>query len=252
MRYAFAGDRDISVAVLNLLLQAGHKPLALMVSERSKATHAEELIQLSELGDEFIFHGNQFKEAANIEQLKALQLDYIIGIHFPYLVPKAALDIPKVGFLNLHPAYLPYNKGWHTPSWAIMDGTPYGATLHLMTQELDGGDVIAQKQYPVSYADTADSLYKKVKQCEVELFSEALPSLVSLVPPVTAQIGTGTSHVKKDLASIQEINLDEPILQKQLINKLRALTTNNVQEAAYFVHDSKKYAVQVTIIELPI
>src|SRR5690606_40574828 len=65
---------------------------------------------------EYIFEGNDFKNDENFSKLKELNLDYIIGIHFPYIIPTEVLKIPKTGFLNLHPAYLPYNKGWNTPS----------------------------------------------------------------------------------------------------------------------------------------
>ncbi|MDQ4140918.1 MAG: hypothetical protein M3142_10380 [Bacteroidota bacterium] len=130
MRFAFAGDRDISVAILNFLLQNGHKPLALLVTEKLKESHADELMVLSKLDEQFIFRGHEFKDPKNQTILKELNLDYIIGIHFPYFIPNSILSIPKIGFINLHPAYLPYNKGWHTPSWGIIENTIYGAALH--------------------------------------------------------------------------------------------------------------------------
>jgi methionyl-tRNA formyltransferase len=70
--------------------------------------------------------------------------------------------------LNLHPV-LPYNKGWNTPSWAILDNTTYGATLHFMTEALDEGDIIHQKKLEIVFADTANTLYQKALELEKEV-----------------------------------------------------------------------------------
>jgi len=247
MKYAYAGDRDLSVTILDFLIEQGYKPSALLVTEPGRATHADELIAKSKLDTSLVFTGNEFKSAKGIEILKSLDIDYIIGIHFPYLIPKEVLNIPKIGFLNLHPAYLPYNKGWHTPSWAIIDGTPYGATLHFMTEELDAGNIIHQKICEVLPNDTANSLYQRVKQTEIETFVEAFPSLLASNPESKPQQGPGTSHTKKQLQTIQEINLDSNYKGAELIDKLKGLTTNNVKEAAYFIKDGKKYFIQVRI-----
>src|SRR3954469_2092541 len=167
MKYAFAGNREISVKVLDFLVKHNHQPLALLLCDEPIASHNNELIKVSGLNENIII-GSAFKEEDTIQKLKALDLDYIIGIHFPYLIPSHILSIPKIGFLNLHPAYLPYNKGWHTPSWAILEGTPYGATLHFMAEQLDAGDIIHQKKCEVYPYDTANSLYPRVLDLEYE------------------------------------------------------------------------------------
>jgi len=252
MRYAFAGDRDISVAVLNYLIENGYKPSALLLTEKEKASHANQLREIADLESKLIFHGKGFEDQENQSILKDLELDYIIGIHFPYLVANEILDIPKIGFLNLHPAYLPFNKGWHTPSWAIIENTSFGATLHFMSEQLDNGDIIHQKICQVLPNDTADSLYQKVKETELEVFKEAFSSLTSLTPPRLKQEFKGTSHLKKEIKKIQLLNLQDVSEVQRIIDKLRGLTTNRLDEAAYFFENGKKYFVQVKITEAQI
>lgn len=247
MKYAFAGDRDIAVKVLAYLVEKGYRPQALLLSSDKRASHARELMSIASLPEERIFRGADFADSESF--FKDLELDYIIGVHFPYIIPPAFLKIPKIGFLNLHPAYLPYNKGWHTPTWAIVDGTRYGATLHFMSEKLDGGDIIMRKECPVSPADTANSLYQKVLEVEYELFLEALPKLLSLQPPRTRQEGQGTSYTKNDLKRIQRIDLDEKVLARDLIDKLRALTTNRPVEAAWFQCGDRSFRIRVEIDE---
>lgn len=245
MRYAFAGDRKISVTLLKFIISKGYKPSALFISDSAKSSHCKELIALSGLTDDLIFRGNSFKD--NFEKIQALNLDYIFGIHFPYIIPTEFLNLPKIGFLNLHPAYLPFNKGWHTPSWAIIDGTPYGATLHFMTEKLDEGNIIHQKKIEVEPSDTAHTLYKRVMKIEEEVFFEAFESLKNLNPKSTQQTHVGTNHSKKDLKNVQEIDLNKSYSGKELVNLLRGLTTNKIEEAACFTEGDDTYYIQVHI-----
>ena len=246
MKYGFAGDRLISVNLLSFLIDEGYKPSFLIVSETKDSSHREKLISLSGLTDRDIYDIDFINK--NYSILADYDTDYIFGIHFPYIISKPLLSIPKVGFLNLHPAFLPYNKGWHTPSWAILDKTKYGATLHFMSNDLDAGDIITQTEIEVKPSLTANELYQSVLEVEEQLFKDAFTNLLTLKPTRIKQVKEGTSYSKKDLAKVQEIDLSEEIFALDLIDKLRALTTNNIDEAAYFIVDEKKYRVQVNII----
>lgn len=246
MKYGFAGDRLISVNLLSFLIDEGYKPSFLIVNETKDSSHREELISLSGLTDRDIYDIDFINK--NYSILADYDTDYIFGIHFPYIISKPLLSIPKVGFLNLHPAFLPYNKGWHTPSWAILDKTKYGATLHFMSNDLDAGDIITQTEIEVKPSLTANELYQSVLEVEEQLFKDAFTNLLTLKPTRTKQVKEGTSYNKRDLAKVQKIDLNEKIFASDLIDKLRALTTNNIDEAAYFIVDEKKYRVQVNIV----
>ena len=251
MRYAFAGDRLISCEILTFIISKGYSPLALLVSNKDNNTHAESLLKISGLAaDELVFWGNEFKQEDAIIKLKRLNLDYVIGIHFPKIIPAKVLRIPSIGFINLHPAYLPFNKGWHTPSWAILDKTKYGATLHFMDEKLDEGDIIHQKQLLPETWDTADTLYSKVLEAEKEVFYEAFDDLKSLSPQRIKQFERGTSHSKINLENVREIDMKSTTTTSILINKLKALTTNSWNESAYFVEMGKKIGIQITLKEL--
>lgn len=249
MRIAYAGDRDISVDVLKFILEQGVRPRALLLCSRKRATHADELLELCPFLDEgMIFRGTSFRNEENIEKLKELELDYIISIHFPYIYPKSVLDIAEHGVLNLHPAYLPYNRGWHTPTWAIYDGTPYGGTLHFMEEALDSGDIVHRKKLEVRPEDTADSLYHRAKALEFEVFREAWGELSDFsYDRIVQDESEATAHTKKDIEKIREIDTDSRMSARELLRKLRALTTDRVSEAAWFRSGGKRYRVQVEI-----
>ncbi len=251
-RIIFAGDRQISVDCLRFLREQGVEPVALLVSDAKRATHASELRELVPyLPSDLVLEGKAFREEPGLATLSELNADYVFGIHFPYIVPPEVLEMPKVGVLNLHPAYLPYNKGWHTPTWALLEGTPYGATLHFMDAGLDTGDIILQREVDASPADTANSIYQKVLALEFEVFKEAWPLLKDCNPPRQQQTEEGTAHSKKDLeaSGLQQIDLEAPIAPRELLKRLRAFTTNQTGEAAYFEEGGRRYRVQVRIEE---
>ena len=254
MRIAFAGDRDISIKVLKFILKSGVKPLSLLVSDKSRQTHARELIQMCSpfMNTDFIFEGSSFRKKKSISMLQQLSLDYIISVHFPYIVSREILLVPKYGVVNLHPAYLPYNRGWHTPTWAIIEDTPIGATLHFMDEGVDTGDIIYQRKMDISLGDTADSLYKKLKKLEFEVFKDAWQPLAHGISNRIPQgLSVGTVHKKNDLFhdKIQKIDLNSFLKAENLIRQLRALTTNDLNEAAYYNVGKKRYRIQIKITE---
>ena len=251
LRIAFAGDRDIGVRILQYIIDQGVRPLALLLPER--ASHAGRLTSTcSFLNTDKILRGPVFRSKPGLQLLSELTLDYLISVHFPYIIPNELLTIPRRGCVNLHPAYLPYNRGWHTASWMILEDTPAGATLHCMDAGVDTGDIIYQESLPVSLADTADSLYRRLKELEFQVFTKAWPLLVAgSFSRVQQDPAQGTEHKKKDLfrPEVQRIELDTPIKPRDLLRQLRALTTNRIDEAACFDHHGTRYRVQVRIIE---
>jgi methionyl-tRNA formyltransferase len=246
-RVVFSGDREIAVRVLRLIKHRGVNPLALLLPDEARATHADDLWWLCHgLGRKYYLHGAEFRSEAGIRLLKELAPDYIICVHFPYIFPPEVLSVPKQGVLNLHPAYLPWNRGWHTPTWAIWEGTPYGATLHFMSEEVDAGDIIHQKKVRILPDDTADSLYKRVMKLEYEVFKEAWPSIADGTFTRKPQdLSAGTFHRKEDIKTIQRLDLDEVSKAEDVIRRLRALTTNDIEEAAYFEVNGIRRRVQI-------
>ena len=253
MRIVFAGDREISVQVLSFILARGIKPLALLVSGAGKASHAASLIEMCHfLEPERILRGARFRKPEAVALLQNLQPDYIICVHFPYIVPEEVLAVPRNGVLNLHPAFLPCNRGWHTPSWAILEQTPIGATMHFMDSGVDTGDIVHQIELTVSPGDTAHTLYAKLLKLELRVFAEAWPRLESgQFERKRQDLARGSFHLREDLLqdAVQQIDLDEEVRARDLIRKLRALTTNRHAEAAYFDEDGKRFRIQVVIHE---
>jgi len=252
LNLAFAGDRDVAVEALAVLLELGDRPAALLLPDPGRASHDAEVIGLCERAgvSPAVFRASQLTDPSTIDCLRGLRLDYIVSVHFPHILRRPLLDLPGSGVLNLHPSYLPYNRGWHTPTWAILDGTPAGASLHFVDESVDTGDVVCRRQIDIDPADTAHTLYLKLKALEVEVFRQGWQQIRSgcrtAIPQCAEQ---ATVHRRQSLfdPAVQRIDLDAVLPTSDLLRRLRALTTNRLEEAAYFVDAGRKYRVQVTI-----
>lgn len=241
IRLIFAGNRQIALDCLQILLQEGIHPQALLLPENTDQGETMRAL----LPGIPVMKGKAFRTIEGITLLRDLRPDYILSIHFPLLIPREILDIPSAGTLNLHPAYLPWNRGWNTATWAIEEGTPFGVTLHWVDEGLDTGDIALQRNIPVSPSDTAHSLYQRALQVEVELFREALPLLKANALPRIPQKQGATMHRKSDLSVLQHVDLQH-ITGESLLRRVRALQTNKSEEAAWFEKEGKRYHISLS------
>ncbi len=238
----FAGNRQIGLTCLATLIRSGIQPVALLVPDGADAECTKEMEKL--LPDAPCFRGKTFAESQNLKSLKKLGADYILSIHFPLIIPKAALKLARIGTLNLHPAYLPWNRGWHTPSWAIIDGTPFGATLHWIDEGLDTGPIALQKRIAVKPDDTAHMLYQRALKEEQKIFRRAIPLLKRHALPKVKQRGKGTAHRKSDLEAVRRIDL-ERMSASDIDRRVRGLTTNTIEEAAYIEDNGHRHLLRI-------
>lgn len=82
--------------------------------------------------------------------------------------------------LNIHPSLLPKYKGLDTHARAIAAGDSHGGTsVHLVTPELDAGEVLAQIAVPIAAGETAESLAERVKLAEHQLYPRAVAEYVA-------------------------------------------------------------------------
>jgi phosphoribosylglycinamide formyltransferase 1 len=81
--------------------------------------------------------------------------------------------------VNTHPALLPAFKGWHAVRDALAAGVKVtGCTVHLVTEEVDSGPILAQEAVPVLDADAEETLHERIKQVERRLYPDVIERLV--------------------------------------------------------------------------
>lgn len=115
--------------------------------------------------------------------LKSLNLDIICCAGFMRILTPAFIKDWEGRILNIHPSLLPAYKGLHTHERALAAGaTEHGASVHIVTAELDGGPVVAQARVPVLPGDTPETLAARVLTVEHPLYVKALAQLATTLP----------------------------------------------------------------------
>src|SRR4051812_12402530 len=104
-------------------------------------------------------------------------IDLGILAWWPKVILRPLLQVPRWGFINTHPSFLPFNRGKHYNFWALVEQAPFGVSLHRVTPAVDAGEIVAQRSIPYSWSDTGGTLYTKAQDEMVSLFSETYPSL---------------------------------------------------------------------------
>jgi folate-dependent phosphoribosylglycinamide formyltransferase PurN len=127
-----------------------------------------------------------------------------LSVHYQRIVPAALIDAYD-GLWNLHPGLLPYGRGMYPVFWALWEGTPAGATLHELVEELDAGPIGACVEVPLRPGDTGGSLHARVQDAEKALFDAYWPRIVAGdVLPTVPQPPGGTSHTRAEFVALKE------------------------------------------------
>ena len=103
--------------------------------------------------------------------------ELIFSLHCKQLFPAELVN--KVKCINVHPGFNPYNRGWFPQVFSILNGFKSGATIHEIDEQLDHGNIIAQKEVAIEQYDTSLSAYEKIQATEIELLKENIDSILN-------------------------------------------------------------------------
>jgi len=241
MRILFLGNNWVAWNVLEYLRGYGEDIVGLVIHPEPKQKYTRELITISGLPDDKVFDGASLREKKIVKTIKNLKPDLALSIFFDYILDKEFISLFPCGVINLHPAYLPFNRGQYPNVWSIIEDTPSGVTLHYIDDEkIDSGDIICQERVPVEPTDTGFSLYKKLELASVNIFCNAWSEIKkgNVTRTIQSQQG-GTYHRTRDVDSIDKIDLNALYTGKELINIIRARTFPPYK-GAYFENNGKR------------
>ena len=191
-----------------------------------------------------------YQELKSLELMKSIQsltIDFGVLAWWPYIIPKEIIQLTKRGFVNTHTGYLPYNRGKHPSFWSIVEGTPFGVTLHYVDQQIDTGPVIAQRKIPVTWLDTGETLQKRAQEEMLSLFYDFFDTIKGGSSQVCMQAqSSGSFHLGKELEPASIIDIDKMYSARTLLNIIRGRVFDG-KGSANFIDDGKKYYVTISI-----
>lgn len=119
----------------------------------------------------------------SLQQLAEFRADLFVSMSFNQILKRDILALPPQGIINCHAGALPAYRGRNVLNWALINDEPsFGVTIHYVDEGIDTGDIILQRQEPITDQDTYASLLSRATVACAELLHEAL-----------IQIATGTA-----------------------------------------------------------
>ena len=150
------------------------------------------------LGLRVLDTGDAFEAA-----LREQPFDYLFSITHLQILPDAVIRAPLRGAINFHDGVLPEYAGLNAPVWAIIHGErEYGVTWHLMTEDVDRGDVLREIRFTLDDDETALSLNARCFEAGLESFVDLLDDIANdALAPQAQPLGGGRVFKRSDRPS---------------------------------------------------
>lgn len=127
---------------------------------------------------------------------------FLVSHGYRHILRRPVLERFPGRAINLHIAYLPYNRGADPNFWSVYEDTPKGVTIHLLDEGIDTGDIVAQELVPLADDDTLRTSYARLQQRMLELFVRTWPDVRAERLSAVPQGDAGTTHRVADLARV--------------------------------------------------
>ena len=182
------GTPDFAVPSLQALLDAGHEVCA-VYTQPDKPQGRKQVLTAPPVKELALQHHIPVYQPATLKnedeqaKLRALAPDAIIVVAYGKLLPKAVLDIPPRGCINVHGSLLPRWRGAAPIQWSVIAGDQKaGVTTMQMAEGLDTGDMLLTYETEIGARETAGELFDRLAQAGAALLVETLEKLDSITP----------------------------------------------------------------------
>ncbi|MGE3249915.1 MAG: methionyl-tRNA formyltransferase [Hyphomonadaceae bacterium] len=203
MRIAFMGSPAFGLPALEALIAAGHeiacvysqppRPAGRGKQERKTPVHA-----FAEARGILVRTPKSLKRAEEQQAFAALELDLAVVVAYGLILPKAILDAPRLGCINLHASLLPRWRGAAPIQRAIMAGDRVtGVQVMRMEEGLDTGPILLSAETPIEFDDAAQSLHDRLSSLGAPLLAEGVSLIAGGQAHWTPQSEKGVTYAHK-------------------------------------------------------
>src|SRR4051812_15815560 len=229
LRVIFMGTAELACASLRALLDSQEFQVVAVVTQPDRPKGRDLKLQPSEVkkvalaANIPVLQPERARDPQFIEQLKQLTPDYIVVVAYGQILPRAILDTPKFGCVNVHTSLLPKYRGAAPIQAALLNGdAETGVTIMQMDEGLDTGPILSQHAIPIVASDDAATLHDKLAVVGAE---GLLPTLIDFANgkiQARPQNHAAATHVKK--IKKEDGQLDWKLPAQVLQNRIRAFT----------------------------
>ncbi|WP_353572622.1 methionyl-tRNA formyltransferase [Candidatus Albibeggiatoa sp. nov. BB20] len=232
-RIIFAGTPDFSVPCLQALLDSQHEVCAVYTQPDRPAGRGRKLqtSPVKKLALEHnipVYQPKSLRKAEAKAELLALEADLMVVVAYGLILPKAVLNAPQFGCVNVHASILPRWRGAAPIQRAIMEGDKTtGVTLMQMDIGLDTGDMLAKVECDILPEDTGQILHDRLSKIGADLLAQQIDNVEQLTAESQNDDLANYAH-KLEKA---EAKLDFSQSAQVLANKVRAFNPWPVTQA---------------------
>ncbi|MFM5164735.1 methionyl-tRNA formyltransferase [Aeromonas rivipollensis] len=185
LKLIFAGTPDFAARHLAALLSSDHEVVAVYTQPDKPAGRGQKLTaspvkELALAHDLPVYQPASLRNEAAQAELAALGADLMVVVAYGLILPKAVLDTPRLGCLNVHGSLLPRWRGAAPIQRAIWAGdAETGVTIMQMDVGLDTGAMIRKVSCPIAFDETSASLYDKLAELGPQALVDTLNAMAA-------------------------------------------------------------------------
>ncbi|BFH67858.1 MAG: methionyl-tRNA formyltransferase [Paenibacillus dendritiformis] len=226
-KIVFMGTPDFAVASLRMLIQEGYD-IAAVVTQPDRPVGRKRVLTPTPVKAEALQHGltvwqpEKLRTSDTVEDIRALQPDLIVTAAYGQILPKAVLDIPRLGCINVHGSLLPKYRGGAPIQRSIMNGeTVTGVTIMYMAEGMDTGDMISRVEVPIGPDDNAGTMFAKLSEAGADLLRRTLPDIIAGRVEAVPQPHDEATYAPNLKREDERIDWTRP--SEQIANQVRGL-----------------------------
>lgn len=226
LKIIFAGTPDFAVPVLQTLHKTKHDIVMVLTQpdrpsgrgRKVKPSPVKEYALEHELA---IYQPKTLKDPEILETLKKTNADLMIVIAYGLIVPKAILNLPKLGCLCVHLSLLPRWRGAAPAQRALLAGdTITGITLFKMDTGIDTGEILLYAALNINKHETTGTLYQRLGELGAKTLLENLPAIETNSLSVETQDEESMTYAVK--INKEEANVNWQLSARQIERMIRA------------------------------
>lgn len=254
LKIVFFGTPEFAVGTLHSLIQNNCNVVAVVTAPdkpagRGLKVRESDIKEYAETLKLPVLQPDKLKNDEFIQSLRELNADLFIVVAFRML-PEIVWKMPSKGTFNLHASLLPNYRGAAPINWAIINGEiKTGVTTFFINEDIDTGNIIAQKEVIIEKQDSASSLHDKLKDIGSQLVLKTVNDISNNQIKLTNQntLYNSENEIKKApklFKKDRKINWNEGALN--IYNRIRGLS---LFPCAYFILTINEKPKEVKVYE---
>lgn len=227
MKILFWGTPDFAIPSLRALMEEGHEVVGVVTRPDRPAGRGRRL-RASPVRDVAVEEGltaltpDRPQGPEFVAKIAALEPELSVVAAYGHILSPEVLEVPEGGSVNLHASLLPELRGAAPVNWAIIRGHDRtGVTIMEMTEGMDEGPILLQREVPIDDEDTATGLYIRLAEVGAEALVEALALMEAGLLEAREQDHDRATYAPKVDRETARIDWDRPA--RAVANHIRGM-----------------------------